>query len=59
MTEGQINIYDETQKPKFSFKGLNIRECASVHDNYMYTISDAIEIPYTVTDYRNGETEVD
>ena len=57
MTEGQINIYDETQKPKFSFKGLNIRECASVHNSYLYTVSDSIAAPYTVTDHRNGETE--
>ena len=55
VSENQINIYDETQKLKFIFEGLNIRECASVHDSYLYTVSDAIEAPYTVTNYRTGE----
>ena len=52
-------IYDDKQKPKLIYEGLKIRECASVHDNYLYTISDAIETPFSLTDYRNDEAEVD
>ena len=59
VTEKQINIYDENQMPKVIIKGLNIRDCAAVHDSYLYTISDAIVSPYTVKDYSNGEIKID
>lgn len=35
-------------KTRVNIEGLNIRGCVPVHDNYLYTISDAIIQPPTV-----------
>ena len=35
-----IKIYDKSMNLRLRFEGLKIRECADVHQSYMYTISD-------------------
>lgn len=58
ISEGDIKIYDRKQKPHYVYEKLKIRGAYSVHQGYLYTISDTMKEKYTVTKYKkNGARE--
>ena len=59
MTEKQVNVYNKKMKLRHTIAGLNIRGCVHIHNSYLYTISDAITRPPTVTDYRSEAQQDD
>ena len=46
----KIQVYNKEMEIRLTFDGLNIRSCHDVHQGYLYTISNSLKRPYTITD---------
>lgn len=55
VTGNHMRLYDSNLDLSRTFSGLRIRSCFQVHQSYLYTISDSIVAPYTMTDETLGE----
>ena len=45
----KIQVYNREMEIKLTFDHLNIRSCQDVHQGYLYTISNSLKRPYTIT----------
>ena len=48
-------IYDKNLNMKLLYEGLKIRSCQDIHQGYLYTISDNINLPYSIKHFIDGD----
>ena len=54
VTEQSIRVYGRNMKLRLIFEGMCIRGCQQAHQRYLYTISDTITSPPTITYVERG-----